>query len=80
MLTTTAEARNRICLIDMVTRDTIVCAAPCRGEECSAWHWEAAKDGAVEGERLGYCGMIGCVERTVRKHPRRTVETTVAPS
>ena len=80
MLTTSAEARNRVCLIDMVNRDTIACAGRCRGEECSAWHWEAVKDGGGEGERLGYCGMIGCVERTVRKHPRRMVETTMVPS
>lgn len=80
MLTTSAEARNRVCLIDMMSRCNVICAAPCQGEECSAWHWEAVKDGAFGGERLGYCGMIGCVARTVRKHPRRTVETTLVVS
>jgi hypothetical protein len=77
MLTTSAEANNRVCLMDMVNRDNISCAGRCRGEECSAWHWEVVKNEADKGERLGYCGMIGRVERTVRKHPRRTVETTV---
>ncbi len=80
MLTTTADARNRVCLMDMAGRGNVICAGRCLGEECSAWHWEAVKDGAIEGERLGYCGLIGCVGRTVRKHPRRLVETTVVPS
>ncbi len=77
MLTTSADARHRICLIDMVNRDNVNGAGCCRGEACSAWHWEAAKEGIVAGERLGYCGMIGCVERTLRKRPRRRVEATV---
>jgi len=80
MLTTTAEARNRVCLMDMAGRDTIMSAGRCRGEKCSAWHWEAVRNGAPAGERLGYCGLIGCVGRVVRKHPRRTVETTMIPS
>ena len=80
MLTTSAEASNRVCLIDMVNRDNSSCAGRCRGVECSAWHWEVVENGADEGERLGYCGMIGRVERTVRKRPRRTVETTMPPS
>lgn len=79
MLTTTAEARKRICLMDMGGRDNIMSAGHCLGEECSAWHWEAVKDRTPPEERLGYCGMIGCVGRVVRKHPRRTVETTMVP-
>ena len=80
MLTTTVEARNRVCLVDMVGGDNVIGAGHCLGEECSAWHWEAVKDGAVEGERLGYCGVIGCVGRVLRKHPRRLVETTMVRS
>ena len=80
MLTTSAEARNSVCLMDMVGGDNGICAGHCRGEECSAWHWEAVEDGAIEGERLGYCGMIGCVGRVLRKHPRRLVETTMVIS
>lgn len=80
MLTTAADARNRVCLIDMVNRENAIEAGCCLGEECSAWRWEAAKDGAAATERLGYCGMIGCVERTVRKHPRRMIESTVIPA
>ena len=77
MLTTAAQARDRVCLLDMVNPENVVDAACCRAEECSAWRWEAARDGAPPAEPLGYCGMIGCVERTVRKHPRRMVESTV---
>lgn len=77
MLTTAADACNRICLLDMVNGENVVDTGCCLGEACSAWHWEAAGDGAGAGERLGYCGVIGCVERTVRKHPRRMVEATV---
>jgi len=80
MLTTSAEACNWVCLMDMVGGDNGICAGRCRGMECSAWHWEAVKDGAVEAERLGYCGMIGCVGRVLRKHPRRLVETTMVLS
>jgi len=80
MLTTSAEARNRVCLMDMVNGDNVICAGSCRGEECSAWRWEAARDEAAAGEGLGYCGMIGRVGRVVRKHPRRTIETTMIPS
>lgn len=80
MLTTSAEARNRVCLVDMVGPDCVMGAGHCRGEECSAWHWEAVAQGAAAGARLGYCGVIGCVERRVRKHPRRLVEATVTLS
>lgn len=80
MLTTTEEARNRVCLMNMVSGDIPIGAGSCRGEECSAWHWEAARDGSAAAERLGYCGMIGCVGRVVRKRPHRTVEMTVIPS
>ncbi len=80
MLTTAAEAGNRICLLDMVGRDNVMGAGRCLGEECSAWHWEALGDADAAGERLGYCGMIGCVARTVRKRPRRMVEATVVVS
>jgi len=80
MLTTSGEAGNRVCLIDMVSRRDNSQAGRCRGPECSAWHWEAAAAGSPEDERLGYCGIIGCVKRQVRKHPRRMVEATVVPS
>ncbi len=78
MLTTGAEARNRVCLRDMAARDGSMAAGRCRGEECSAWRWETAGKRATAGERLGYCGMIGRVERSVRKRPRRMVETRAA--
>ncbi len=80
MLMTSAEAHNRVCLMDLVGRDNVVCAVHCMGEECSAWRWEAANDSAAAAERLGHCGLVGRVERTVRKRPRRTVEATVTLS
>ncbi len=74
MLTTAAEARDRVCLLDMAGGNNVMAAGHCRGEECSAWRWEAAREGAKSGERLGYCGLIGRVERRVRKRPQRLVE------
>ena len=80
MLTTAAEARNRVCLMNLASRDNPIDAGACRGDACSAWHWEAAGGGVAAAERLGYCGMVGCVKRVVRKRPRRTVEETTAAS
>ncbi|MGE5190160.1 MAG: hypothetical protein ACM3NF_08900 [Gemmatimonadota bacterium] len=77
MLTTAEEARNRVCLMDMVNHNGVAGPGFCRGEGCSAWRWEAARDGPAE--RLGHCGVIGCVKRAVRKRPRRMVESTVGP-
>ncbi len=78
MLTTAAESRNSVCLIDMAGPENVMAAGRCRGEECSAWRWETVGKRAAPGERLGYCGMIGRVERKVRKRPRRMVEATAA--